>query len=131
MQRQSLRKITLGLGMALLLIAAVFAVQQVWARSAAAPSEQTSPLHPTFAMLDAAGENVLTSGQPVSTMKTCGECHEDIHQAHAKDIHFRVPCEDCHGPGQAHVKYHKDEDPPVSKAQATMPRARAHQGSTP
>jgi hypothetical protein len=54
--------------------------------------------------------------------EVCGECHEAIHQAHVKDIHFRVPCEDCHGPGQAHVKYYKNKDPLVSKAQATMPR---------
>ncbi len=33
-------------------------------------------LHPVFPMLDAAGQNVLTSGQPVSTMKTCGGCHD-------------------------------------------------------
>ncbi len=35
-----------------------------------------SPLHPTFPLLDAAGDNVLQSGQPVSTMKTCGACHD-------------------------------------------------------
>ncbi len=35
-----------------------------------------SPLHPTFPLLDAGGENVLTSAQPVSTMKTCGACHD-------------------------------------------------------
>jgi len=35
-----------------------------------------SPLHPTFPLLDAAGANVLDSGQPVSTMTTCGACHD-------------------------------------------------------
>ncbi len=35
-----------------------------------------SPIHPTYAMLDVRGLNVLESGQPVSTMKTCGECHD-------------------------------------------------------
>lgn len=35
-----------------------------------------SPLHPTFPLLDANGENVLESGQPVSTMQTCGTCHD-------------------------------------------------------
>lgn len=37
---------------------------------------QGSPLHPTFALLDDNGENVLVSGRPVSTMKTCGSCHD-------------------------------------------------------
>lgn len=35
-----------------------------------------SPLHPTFPLLDAAGEPVLTTSQPVSTMTTCGACHD-------------------------------------------------------
>lgn len=35
-----------------------------------------SPLHPTFALLDEDGENVLTSGKPLSTMTTCGTCHD-------------------------------------------------------
>ncbi|KAF0108627.1 MAG: Thiosulfate reductase cytochrome B subunit (Membrane anchoring protein) [Anaerolineaceae bacterium] len=37
---------------------------------------QISPLHPTFALLDTDGANVLESGSPVSTMKTCGKCHD-------------------------------------------------------
>lgn len=37
---------------------------------------QSRPLHPVFALLDAEGENVLESGQPVSTMNTCGSCHD-------------------------------------------------------
>ena len=35
-----------------------------------------SPLHPTFPFLDKDGENVLESGKPVSTMETCGQCHD-------------------------------------------------------
>ncbi|MEZ4834555.1 MAG: hypothetical protein R2873_21615 [Caldilineaceae bacterium] len=35
-----------------------------------------SPLHPVFALLDADGNNVLESGMPVSTMRTCGSCHD-------------------------------------------------------
>ena len=40
------------------------------------PPEQAAPLHPQFALLDANEVNVLTSGQPVSTLKTCGACHD-------------------------------------------------------
>jgi thiosulfate reductase cytochrome b subunit len=34
-----------------------------------------SPLHPTFPLLDSGGINVLESGEPISTMQTCGQCH--------------------------------------------------------
>lgn len=39
-------------------------------------SAQESPLHPTFPLLDENGDHVLDSGHPVSTMKTCGTCHD-------------------------------------------------------
>ncbi len=50
-------------------------IQQALALRSTSPQVQKSPIHPVFAMLDATGANVLKSGQPVSTMKTCGECH--------------------------------------------------------
>ena len=34
------------------------------------------PLHPTFPFLDKEGQNVLDSQQPLSTMETCGQCHD-------------------------------------------------------
>ena len=36
----------------------------------------TNTLHPTFPLLDSEGVNVLESGNPVSTMHTCGTCHD-------------------------------------------------------
>jgi len=33
-------------------------------------------IHPTIPLLDAGGRNVLSSGNPVSPLKTCGECHD-------------------------------------------------------
>lgn len=41
-----------------------------------AQAQGSSPLHPTFPLLDADGQNVLDSAEPVSTMKTCGACHD-------------------------------------------------------
>lgn len=32
--------------------------------------------HPEFLMRDSAGDSVLESGQPLSTVKTCGHCHD-------------------------------------------------------
>lgn len=37
---------------------------------------QGSNFHPTFPLLDEKGQNVLDSGNVVSTMKTCGACHD-------------------------------------------------------
>ncbi|MCP5096578.1 MAG: hypothetical protein GY943_13580 [Chloroflexi bacterium] len=42
----------------------------------AVPAPVGSPLHPTFPLLDQDGVNVLDSGEPVSTMNTCGGCHD-------------------------------------------------------
>ncbi len=48
---------------------------------------QSPSIHPTFAMLDENGQNVLESGGAVSTMKTCGVCHDtayiESHSFHA------------------------------------------------
>ncbi len=35
-------------------------------------------LHPDFALLDANSVNVLKSGRPLSTMKSCGQCHDTV-----------------------------------------------------
>lgn len=71
----------------LAIVALAFGVQQVLASQNSAPAAEPSPIHPTFAMLDANDENVLTSGQPVSTMTTCGTCHDtafiESHSFHA------------------------------------------------
>ncbi len=37
---------------------------------------QPSPMHPVFPLLDSTGANVLDSGAPVSTLMTCGSCHD-------------------------------------------------------
>jgi len=59
-------------------------IRSAFARPEPAPVEQASPLHPTFALLDQDGKNVLNSGNAVSTMQTCGECHDtEFIQSHA------------------------------------------------
>lgn len=73
--------ITLGL---LLAITAAFGIRSALAQPATTHPQQTKPLHPTFALLDEDGKNVLTSGKAVSTMQTCGQCHNtDFIQSHA------------------------------------------------
>lgn len=45
-------------------------------------------MHPSFALLDTTGQNVLESGAALSTEKTCGQCHDTIfisqHSQHAR-----------------------------------------------
>jgi thiosulfate reductase cytochrome b subunit len=62
-----------GLAVGLALSAAVGAA---FAMGRGAPAAQPSPIHPLFALLDEGGVNVLDSGAPVSTMQTCGQCHD-------------------------------------------------------
>ncbi|HET9914494.1 MAG TPA: cytochrome b/b6 domain-containing protein [Anaerolineales bacterium] len=69
----------------LLIVAISFVgIRSALARPEPAPVEQVSPLHPTFALLDKNGENVLESGKTLSTMRTCGQCHDtEFIQSHA------------------------------------------------
>jgi thiosulfate reductase cytochrome b subunit len=79
MHSTRIRKIFLGFALVLVILGGIVSVQ---ARGAApgADSEkivgQGSPIHPTFELLDNAGVNVLESGKGVSTMLTCGQCHD-------------------------------------------------------
>ena len=52
--------------------------------SVAAAQSSAKSLHPDFALLDRDGANVLASGNAVSTIKTCGQCHDtDFIGSHA------------------------------------------------
>lgn len=35
--------------------------------------------------------------------KACFECHQDVEDLKAKDVHAEIHCETCHGPGEKHV----------------------------
>jgi thiosulfate reductase cytochrome b subunit len=60
----------------LVLILMLVLVNTALAKPSLDKSDHTSPLHPTFSFLDENGQNVLESGGAVSTMKTCGTCHD-------------------------------------------------------
>ena len=54
----------------------LFGGSDVFARSTQIPEQETSTFHPTFPLIDENGENVLDTGEPISTLKTCGACHD-------------------------------------------------------
>lgn len=86
-----------------LAILAVFGgliVQQVSAHLPSLSEAQASPIHPTFAFLDAEGNNVLESGAPISTMQTCGQCHDTAFIA-SHSFHTDLGLSDVTQPGKA------------------------------
>ncbi len=60
----------------LLLAALVIGIGTALASPQPAPAQQASVLHPNFKLLDSNGVNVLESNGAVSTMQTCGQCHD-------------------------------------------------------
>lgn len=85
------------LGTSAILIFSAFAV--VFARSPSDEAQQTSPIHPTFPLLDENGRNVLESGEAVSTMKTCGACH-DTSFIEQHSYHANAGLEEFGNPGE-------------------------------
>jgi thiosulfate reductase cytochrome b subunit len=65
-----------GLLIGLIVLGLAIVIQSASARGAGALEPAASPLHPDFPLLDADGANVLESGAAVSTMQTCGQCHD-------------------------------------------------------
>ncbi len=52
------------------------------------------------------GDSLLDNTLPeihYSGQKACLECHQDIEDIKAKDVHNSIHCETCHGPGQKHL----------------------------
>jgi Ni/Fe-hydrogenase b-type cytochrome subunit len=77
------RHLFIALGL-LVAMTAFFGIRSALAQPGTTYVLQASPIHPTFALLDENGGNVLTSGNSVSTMKTCGQCHDTEYiQSHA------------------------------------------------
>ena len=65
-----------GLFLVLISGAALISQRIASARENSTEIVQVSPIHPGFPFLDEQGVNVLESGNPVSTMNTCGACHD-------------------------------------------------------
>ena len=85
---RSLITLLLLVAAALLLFGRVAAQTEPPAETAT-DTPAAAPIHPVFPLLDAAGDNVLDSGAPVSTMTTCGGCHDTAFIA-ANNFHSDV-----------------------------------------
>src|SRR5512134_3544855 len=78
------QKLLIAFGLLIALTAFGLGLRSALAKPEPAPIQQASVLHPTFALLDADGVNVLETGNAVSTMQTCGQCHDtEFIQGHA------------------------------------------------
>ena len=93
-----IRKLLILAGLLLVFVGAG-AAGAAYAYPNASPTPQTSPIHPAFEFLDAKGENVLTSGLPVSTMQTCGKCHDSAYIA-SHSFHADLGKSDFAPPGK-------------------------------
>jgi len=99
---------SLLLGLALIALVAIS--QTAFASPAGKPAAQASPLHPTFPLLDGEGNPVLQSGNPVSTMQTCGGCHDtDFIASHS--FHADIGLREFTSPGQPDLAHAWDTSP--------------------
>jgi thiosulfate reductase cytochrome b subunit len=64
-----------------------------------AAAQGGTPFHPTFPLLDSQGQDVLESGRPVSTMETCGACHDTAFIA-GHSYHVDVGLSEITAPGE-------------------------------
>ena len=68
----------------LLIASLAIGIGTVLAQPEPVPAPAASPLHPTFVILNTNGEYVLNAGGAISTMQTCGQCHDtNFIQQHA------------------------------------------------
>ena len=77
----------------------LFGGNDAFAKFALIPERQIAALHPTFPLLDEDGGNVLETGLPVSSMNTCGACHDTEFIA-GHSYHAEVGLDDFSPPGQ-------------------------------
>jgi thiosulfate reductase cytochrome b subunit/mono/diheme cytochrome c family protein len=112
------------LATAIVLLAMGIAVRAASAQPAASPVGQASTLHPAFALLDAAGTNVLDSGGPLSPMTTCGQCHDTAYIA-SHSFHADLGMDAATPPGAWNLftnAYALPADDPAAWAKSAAPR---------
>src|SRR5574341_122303 len=100
-------------GAAIALIAGAVALVDSPALAAA-----RSPLHPVFPLLDADGQPVIESSEPVSASQTCGACH-DVEFIAAHNTHAGVLAADLRLPsGEAAIRDPRRSEEHTSELQS-------------
>ncbi len=61
---------------ALIVAMSIIATILLIATDSTIQAQEDTPIHPQFPLLDGEGNHVANSGQPLSTMETCGSCHD-------------------------------------------------------
>ncbi len=92
----------LGIGLAVALLARCHAVPESFGERG-------------FYRGDARREAMVARTPRLQGSDSCVECHKMQSKTNAKDVHRTVQCEDCHGPGDAHVKDPKSENIVVNR----------------
>jgi thiosulfate reductase cytochrome b subunit len=87
------------LGAISLFVALLLVAGPVFAGRQAAPEIQATTIHPIFTLLDAEGKNVLERGTPVSTLQTCGQCHDTAYIT-SHSFHVDLGLSEQVSPGQ-------------------------------
>lgn len=96
--------------LAVLLATGAWGIQAALAKDAQVSATQASPIHPAVELLDVDGENVLSSGKPVSTLQTCGACH-DTQFIVEHSFHAQVGLDEYTAPGQTEGGHSWDTSP--------------------
>ncbi len=88
MQRKLVSLLIFTALLAVMAAGVTLGVHQVLAEEGPTPEVTPSPMHPSYALLDADGIPVIRSGKPADMLKTCGQCHDAefiaTHATHTK-----------------------------------------------
>ena len=76
MNRRNSARILISISTVAIVAVLMLGARQLLAQTAQPPAPKLTQLHPQITLLDADGANVLETGQAVSPMKTCGQCHD-------------------------------------------------------
>ncbi len=76
MQRKFLSLLLFTALIAVMAAGVAVGVRQALAEEGTTPQATPAPMHPAYALLDAAGNPVAETGQPADMVKTCGQCHD-------------------------------------------------------
>ena len=76
MNRRNTARILISISTVAIVAVLMLGARQLLAQTAQPPAPKLDQLHPQITLLDANGANVLETGQAVSPMKTCGQCHD-------------------------------------------------------